>query len=146
MHTTEAQKVERPSVPSRRFMVFVPDAAPHFVLVCLENIGWSVRDYSSGHVRLLPTIALGRPIDQIVNQARAFGCLAFGAPRVPVSDQNFWKRLTDELGKRFLGASTSITDLPGHCYPIVAESAFKVATEHLNDVEREQILRSPRSA
>jgi len=126
-------------------MVFVPDAAPHFVLVCLENLGWSVRDYSSGHARLLPTIALGRPIDQIVSESRTHGCLAFGAPRVPVSDQNFWKRLTDELGKRFLGASTSIADLPGHSYPILSEAAFKDATEHLIAGERERILRSPRS-
>jgi hypothetical protein len=127
-------------------MVFVPDAVPHFVLVCLENIGWSVRDYSSGYVRILPSKALGRPVEHIVTAARAHGCLAFGAPRVPVSDQSFWKRLTDELGKRFLGTSTSLADLPGHSYPVLAEAAFKEATAHLSEAERELILRSPRSA
>jgi hypothetical protein len=127
-------------------MIFVPDAAPHFVLVCLENFGWSVRDYSSGEIRLIPAIALGQPIDRLVEGPRAKGCLAFEAPRVPVSDLHFWKRLTEELGKRFLGVRATIQDTLGHGYPVLAESAFNKATSHLTPIEVESLLRSPRSS
>lgn len=127
-------------------MVFVPDAVPHFVLVCLENIGWSVRDYSSGELRLMPTIALGRPIEQIVESPAAKGSFAFRAPRVPVSDLHFWKRLTDELGKRFLGVRAVPNAAPGHGYPVLAESDFKAATSHLTTVEIARLIESPRSS
>ncbi len=133
-------------VPSRRFMVFVPEVIPHFVLVCLENIGWSVRDYSSGQVRLLSTQALGRPIEQLVAGPAGNGCLAFKAPRVSIFNQNFWKCLTDELGERFLGvAPAKLEEAAGHLYPVIDEPEFEKATPHLTAFERVQILRSARS-
>ena len=136
----------RSPVPSRRFMIFVPDAVPHFLLVCDEQAGWSVRDYSSGQVRLLPARALGRPIDEIVAAPKHVGCLAFQAPRVSISNQNFWKTLTDELGQRFLASKTSrLIAVSSGGYPVVAEAEFLRATAHLTAFERERILRSPRS-
>ena len=133
-----------PLAPSRRFMIFVPDVVPHFLLVCDETAGWAVRDYSSGQVRLLPARALGRPIDQIVGGPKSAGCLAFRAPRVAVSNQLFWKKLTDELGERFLARRASKA-LAAECYPVLAEPDFLEATAHLTAFERERILRSPRS-
>ena len=133
-----------PPVPSRRFMIFVPDVVPHFLLVCDERVGWSVRDYSSGLPRLLPARALGRPVEQIVASPKGLGCLAFRAPRVQTSNHNFWKCLTDELGERFLGAP-SAKPARGHHYPILAEAEFTQATPHLTEFERERILFSPRS-
>ena len=126
-------------------MIFVPDVAPHFVLVCLENFGWSVRDYSSGQVRLLPAVWLGKPVEQIVTKPKPEGCLAFAAPRVATANQSFWKRLTDELGQRFLGAPAAAS-VAEHLYPVLAAPEFSVATAHLTEFERENILRSPRSA
>ena len=127
-------------------MVFVPDAVPNFVLVCHEDSGWSVRDYSTGELRLLPAIALGRPIEELVEGARAKGCFAFGAPRVAVAELNFWKCLTDELGKRFLGAPPAVRDGPGNGYPVLAEQEFKAATRHLTSLEVERLVRSPRAS
>jgi hypothetical protein len=133
------------SVPSRRFMVFVPDAVPHFLLACLEDIGWTIRDYSSGQPRLMPISTLGVPIDQLVQGPRAKGCFAFGAPRVPISDANFWKCLTDELGKRFPGART-VVESSSYGYPLLAESDFKAVTERWDPAVVESLRCSPRSS
>src|SRR5579863_9594305 len=117
-------------------MVFVPDAVPHFVLVCFENIGWKIRDYSSGEMRLMPAAALGRPIEHIVECPRTKGCFAIGAPQVSITNVRFWQRLTLELGKRFLGARAASG------YPVLAESDFNNATSHLKPFEVERLLRS----
>ena len=128
-------------------MIFVPDVVPHFLLVCSENTGWSVRDYSSGQLRHLPARFLGRPIEQILTAPKSADCLAFRAPRVPVSDHNFWKRLTDELGKRFLGAPLHKAIPPDrHHYPVVAETEFRAASAHLAPFERDRIQHSTRSS
>ena len=106
-----------------------------------------MRDYSSGQVRLLPATALGRPIEQLVAAPKGVGCLAFRAPRVPISNQNFWKCLTDELGEQVLGAPPVTVAAPeGHYYPMLAEPAFIEATAHLTTFERERIWRSPRTS
>ena len=126
-------------------MVFVPDAVPHFVLVCREQTGWSVRDYSSGQPRLLPAAVLGRPIEDVVDGPRPDGFFAFRAPRVPASEHNFWKRLTQELGQRFLGALAPGADLP-RGYPVLAEPDFDAAASPFDPLTIECIRQSPRSA
>ena len=128
-------------------MIFVPDVAPHFLLACHEHAGWSVRDYSSGQLRLLPTMTLGRPIEQIVASPKRVGCLAFKAPRVPIANQHFWKCLTEELGERFLAVKTRGQKSFEECgYGVLAQADFTQATAHLTEFERERILRSPRSS
>ena len=129
-------------------MIFVPDVVPHFLLVCDEKVGWSVRDYSSGQVRLLPARVLGRPIEQLVATPKGNGCLAFRAPRVSIYNYNFWKCLTDELGERFLGVPPAkvTSEEEGHYYPVLSETAFQQATEYLTAFERERILRGTRAA
>ena len=129
-------------------MIFVPDVVPNFLLACHENAGWSVRDYSSGQVRLLPALTLGWPIEQIVASPKQFGCLAFKAPRVPISNQHFWKCLTEELGDRFLAGKTppGPKSLEGYGYGVLADADFTRATAHLTAFERDRVLRSPRSS
>jgi hypothetical protein len=59
---------------------------------------------------------------------------------------NFWKRLTDELGARFLGARPTVSDTPGHGYPVLAEAEFKAATGHWTPIEVERLMCSPRAS
>jgi hypothetical protein len=94
-------------------MVFVPDAFPHFVLICLENIGWSVRDYSSGQARLMPPVALGRPIDQIIDGPREHGSFRVAAPRVPITDFHFGNASQMNWAGSFSGHPRPLTIRPG---------------------------------
>jgi hypothetical protein len=90
-----------------RQMLFLPELAPHFVLVVQDVFGWSIRDYSSGRVVLRFGSDLGRPIEDLLQSARDRGGVVVDAPSVSLHNQRFWKRLTDELGARLLRTQPS---------------------------------------
>ena len=125
-----------------RRMIFLPDLAPHFVLAIQDVFGWSIRDYSSGRAELRFARDIGSPIEDLIEAARVGKGLVFDAPSVSLSNQAFWKRLTDELGMRLLARPEREAEL----HPTLAEGELLRLAASVSPSDAQRLLAGPSSA